>query len=52
MAYDGECSSIKAEEALRQIIDKNYAKPYKDAVCLGLAIDDSTRQITDASVKL
>jgi len=47
IAYEGESPKKKAEEAYRQIIDKNYAKPYPDAVCIGLAIDDSLRQITD-----
>ena len=37
----------KAEEALQQIIDENYASPYPDAVCVGMAIDDTKRQITD-----
>ena len=47
VAYTGESPAQKAEEALRQIIDKNYAAPYPDAVCIGLAIDDSLRQITE-----
>ena len=47
VAYAGESPAIKAEEALRQIIDKNYAAPYPDAVCIGLAIDDNLRQITN-----
>jgi hypothetical protein len=47
VAYEGESPAKKAEEALRQIVEKNYAKPYPDAVCVGLAIDDSLRQITD-----
>ena len=47
VAYDGEIPVEKAEEALRQIVEKNYAKPYPDAVCIGLAIDDSLRQITE-----
>jgi hypothetical protein len=36
----------KAEEAYRQIIEKNYAKPYPEALCFGLGIDDGVRQIT------
>ena len=51
VAYEGESPEKKAEEAFRQIIDKNYAKPYPDAVCIGLAIDDSLRQITDVKVE-
>jgi hypothetical protein len=46
VAYEGESPAEKAEEALRQIKDKNYAATYPDAICLGLAIDDSLRQIT------
>ena len=46
VACEGESPAKKAKEAIRQIIDKNYAKPYPDAVCIGMAIDDSQRQIT------
>jgi len=46
VARDGENAEQKAEEAYRQIIDNNYATPYPNAVCLGLCIDDSIRQIT------
>ncbi|MDR2234477.1 MAG: ATP-binding protein [Tannerella sp.] len=46
VAHEGESAVEKAEEAYRQIIDKNYAATYPDAVCLGLAIDDVTRQIS------
>jgi len=46
VACEGEKPEEKAEEAIRQIMDKNYAKPYPDAICVGLAIDDSQRQIT------
>ena len=47
VAYEGQSPARKAEEALRQIIDNNYAKPYPDAICIGLAIDDSVKQITE-----
>jgi hypothetical protein len=47
VAYEGQSPQKKAEEAYRQIMDKNYAKLYPDAFCIGLAIDDSLRQITD-----
>ena len=47
VAYAGENPAKKAREALRQIKEKNYAKPYPEAVCIGFAIDDSIRQITD-----
>jgi len=50
VAYEGECPKKKAEEALQQIIDKNYASPYPDAVCVGMAIDDTVRQITDVRI--
>ena len=50
VAYEGQNPEEKAEEALQQIIKKNYAKQYPDAVSLGLAIDDATRQITDFRV--
>jgi hypothetical protein len=51
VAYKGENSEQKANEALQQIIDKNYATPYPGAVCLGLAIDDEKRQITDFRIE-
>jgi hypothetical protein len=51
IAYKGENPAEKAEEALRQIMDKNYAKPYPDAICIGMAIDDSQRQITDVRLQ-
>jgi hypothetical protein len=47
VVYEGEDPTRKAEEAINQIIDKNYAKPYPNAVCLAMVIDDSVRQITD-----
>ena len=50
VACEGESPAQKAEEALRQIVDKHYAKPYPDAICVGLAIDDTVRQITDVSI--
>jgi hypothetical protein len=46
VAYEGESPAKKAEEAYRQIMENNYAKPYPDAFCIGLAIDNSERQIT------
>jgi hypothetical protein len=50
VAFRGESPAKKAEEALRQIINKNYAKPYSDAICVGMAIDDTQRQITEVMV--
>ena len=51
VAYEGESPAQKAEEALQQIMDRNYAAPYSNAVCVGLAIDDALRQITDVKLK-
>jgi hypothetical protein len=47
VAYEGESPAAKAEEACRQIVEKNYNRPYPDAICVGLAIDDSARQIAE-----
>ncbi|MDR1610041.1 MAG: ATP-binding protein [Candidatus Symbiothrix sp.] len=47
VAYEGESPAAKAEEACRQIVEKNYNKPYPNAICVGLAVDDSARQITE-----
>jgi hypothetical protein len=46
VAYKGQSAEAKAEEAMQQIIDNNYANPYPDAICLGLGIDNEARQIT------
>ena len=48
VAHEGESATQKAQEAYRQIIEKNYATPYPNAYCLGLAIDDTVRQITES----
>jgi len=47
VAYEGNSPAEKAEEAFLQIEEKNYAKPYSNPVRVGLAIDDTVRQITD-----
>jgi hypothetical protein len=47
VAYKGNSAVEKAEEAYRQIFEKNYDKPYLHPVCVGLAIDDEQRQITE-----
>jgi hypothetical protein len=47
VAFDGQNPDKKAKEAIKQIKDNNYAKPYPGAICLGVAIDDTKRQITD-----
>jgi hypothetical protein len=46
VAHEGESTEDKAEEACRQIVDKNYAATYPGALCLGLGIDDVSKQIT------
>ena len=45
VAYKGESAEKKAEEAYRQIIERQYAKPFPGAICVGLGIDDTLRQI-------
>ena len=50
VAYEGDNTVEKAKEALKQIVAKNYAKPYPGAVCIGLAIDNALRQITHYNV--
>jgi hypothetical protein len=47
VAFKNESPAAKAEEACRQIFEKNYNKPYPNAICVGLAIDDNARQITE-----
>ncbi|MDR1022188.1 MAG: ATP-binding protein [Prevotellaceae bacterium] len=47
VAYKGENPAAKADEAYRQIFEKNYAKPYPNAACIGMAVDDEKRQITE-----
>ena len=47
VAYKGDHPEKKADEAFQQIEDNNYAKPYSNTVCIGLAIDDTARQITN-----
>jgi hypothetical protein len=41
---DNDCVA-QAQEALQQINDSQYAKPYTNAKKVGIAIDDNTRQI-------
>jgi hypothetical protein len=45
VAYKKQSAVTKAREAYLQIIEKQYAKPYPNAVCIGLGIDDAKRQI-------
>jgi len=44
VAYNDDCAE-KAAEALKQMNDKQYDGPYKNARKLGVAIDDKTRQV-------
>ena len=50
VAYEGENPEKKAQKAYRQMINKHYAKPFPDAVCIAMAIDDTVRQITNFKV--
>ena len=45
VACQGDNAAEKASEAYRQIMEKEYAKPFPSAICLGLGIDDTLRQI-------
>jgi len=47
IAYEGDCPKKKLEEAIQQIKDKNYAKPFPDTICIGLVIDDEKRKIAE-----
>jgi hypothetical protein len=51
VAYEGKNPQKKAGEALQQIIKNNYASPYPAPICLGLAIDDTVKQITHHKLK-
>ena len=51
VAYEGESAEDQAQEAYSQIIEKNYAQPFPDAICLGLGIEDAARQITASCIK-
>ena len=50
VAFEGESAEKKAEEAYRQIVIKSYAATYPNALCLGVAIDDTVRQITESVI--
>jgi DNA polymerase III delta prime subunit len=45
VAYEPEDVEKKLEEARTQIIEKEYAKPYPNSVCIAIVIDDKKRQI-------
>jgi len=40
----------RASEALRQIEENNYAAPFSDALCIGLAINEEERLITEYTI--
>jgi hypothetical protein len=44
VAKNNDCAEL-AQEALKQINDSQYAKPYENEKKVGVAIDDNTRQI-------
>jgi len=44
VAKNDDCAA-KAQEAMKQINDNQYADPYKNARKVAIAIDDKTRQI-------
>ena len=46
VAFEGQSAASKADEGMKQIIKQQYAKPYPNALCISLGIDDSQRQIT------
>lgn len=50
VAYEGQSVEEKADEAFRQLSDKNYAGPFPDATGLALAIDDAERKITASRI--
>ena len=47
VAYKTEDVQKKLEEAKNQIITNQYAKPYPNAICLAIVIDDEKRQIVE-----
>ncbi|MDR2577621.1 MAG: PD-(D/E)XK nuclease domain-containing protein [Chitinispirillales bacterium] len=44
IAKNNDCET-RAQEAMKQINDRQYAEPYKNGKKVGIAIDDNTRQI-------
>jgi hypothetical protein len=44
VAKDNDCEA-QAQEAMKQINDRQYAEPHKNGKKVGIAIDDNTRQI-------
>jgi len=52
VAYEGQIPAQKLEEALGQIIEKNYAASDPETVCIAMVIDDKVRQITEWKVDI
>ena len=50
IASKRQSAKNRALEALRQIEEMNYAAPFSDALCIGLAINEEKRQITEFKV--
>ena len=50
VAYEGQNPKKIVDDAFQQMIDNNYAEPYRDAVCIAMVIDDKVRQITEYRV--
>ena len=47
IASKHQSAKRRALEALRQIEDNNYTAPFADALCVGIAIHEEKRQITE-----
>ncbi|MDR1793227.1 MAG: PD-(D/E)XK nuclease domain-containing protein, partial [Bacteroidales bacterium] len=45
VAFKTDNIEAKLTEAETQIREKEYSKPYPDAICLAMVIDDTQRQI-------
>jgi hypothetical protein len=50
VAYAGESLAEKVEEAYNQIFEQHYNKPYPNAICIGMAIEDEKRQIMEYKI--
>ena len=50
IASKRQSAKNRALEALRQIEEMNYAAPFPDTLCIGLAISEEKRQITEFKV--
>jgi hypothetical protein len=47
VAFKSEDVQVKLAEAATQIREKEYIKPYPNATCLAMVIDDTQRQIVE-----